>query len=272
MADQKQYIFRAMGPATKLMGVDPGSVQIRELGNMAEVRAGNVTPRLWIQLAKQRSIRWSQKYIGTYGATPTQVEDFVIHWAPYADTGEISATGLSCIFDAAVIPQSVRASVSADGSFQEAETQLEAVALGADVSFGTTAGTPAVDDHRFTIGPSTFNGSAVSNLISQSIDFGLKCDFHTGKSGAIYPAWPPALLGKDLVVTYETEDLSLVKTYVAGPTLITGASIVKFQHDGGTTGYQYTISKGYATGAISGDRGTITLRATSDATITPASY
>jgi len=271
MADQYVYKIRAIGSAAKLFGVNDDSVEIREIGGSAPVRSGRLTPRSWIQLAKHRIIRWTQAYVN-YDETFTRDDAFILHWSPYADTGYLSAVGLSAAVDVCLVPQSATANVGRDGAPSEATTTVEAVVLTANPTWGTTAGTPPVDTNRYLLGPSTFNGAAVNNLTRQTVDFGFKLDFHTGKSGALFPLYPPVILSYDPIITYETEDLSLVKDYVNGPVAIAGSSLCKFMDQGGTTGYQYTMTKSMAWGSIQGAVGTLRVALTDDGTFSGATY
>lgn len=272
MADQKIYKLTAIGPVAKLFGVNEDSVDIRELGGSVPIRTGRLTPKSWIQLAKHRVIRWTQNYVNYDETFSASTADFLLHWAPYADTGFLSATGLSCSVTVCIVPQSASAAVGRDGQPSEAQTTLEAVVLSANPTWGTTAGTPAVDTHRYMLGPSTFNGSAVSNLTKQTVEFGLKLDFHTGKSGSLFPQYPPVVLSWDPVITYETEDLSLVDDYVNAPVAISGATAIKFQDETGAAGYQYAMSACMCWGSISGNMGTLRCAMTDGATFAGGTY
>jgi hypothetical protein len=271
MADQKSYILTAIGSASKLFGVNADSVDIREIGGSVPVRTGRLTPKTWIQMAKHRTIRWTQAYVN-YDETFIRDASFLLHWAPYADTGFLSTVGLSCAVDVCIVPQSANAAVGRDGNPSEAQTTLEAIVIGANPTWGTTAGTPAVDTTRYMLGPSTFNGAAISLLTKQTVDFGFKLDFHTGKSGSLFPLYPPIVLSWEPVITYETEDLSLVKDYINGPVVIAGASACKFQDVTGATGYGYTASACMAWGAIQGAVGTLRCALTDGGTFVGASY
>lgn len=272
MADTKKYILRAVGPASKLMGLQPDSVSLDELGGGVPMSAGRLTPHTHIQIQKLQRYRWSQGYVN-YGVIPTKVADFVFHWAPWDDTTLILAsTGLSCLGDIAIVPQSVSASVSR-GEPRPAMTTLEAYRLSASPTWGTTAGTPATDDHQFILGPSTFNNVALGNLIGQTVNFGIAVDTHIGKSGSLLPVWPFAIQTYLPEIVFETEDLGLVKDYINAPVeLATNAAVVKFANETGTAGYAYTMSKAEVRGSIKGDTGTLRLRMLDGSTWSAAAY
>lgn len=272
MADQHKYILRAAGPATKLSALQPDSVRLQELAGGVPLASGRLTPHTWIQLSHNYKMQWTQAYCN-YGVLPTQVESFLFHWSPWADTGLLADTGKSVSMTVGITPISCSAGVSASGEPTPATTNIEAVVLSAIPTWGTTAGTPPTTDHQFMLGPSEFNGAAINNLVRQTVNFGIACDWHLGKSGSQYPAWPPAVTAYTPEIVFETEDLSIVSPYVHSPAaLSSSAAAVKFQNETGSAGYVYTMSAAMVYGSIQNDIGTLRLRMTDGATWTPAAY
>ncbi len=248
------YRLTAIGPATAYANVVNDSVRYSDGLRQLPVFGQIISPELIAIPVSEPIVEWRQSVVNIGGYTA--VTAMGMHWTCFDDGGGDGSTIISMLANAKLIPQSVRCTKG-----QAAEMVLRALFL-AVPTVGTTAKSPTTATVIHTLGPTTFNGSALAGIESQELDFGLTIWTDAGQSGSTTPT-NVVITANAPVITITTTDLSIVKDHIDGDTISSNACVLKFAEVvAGSANYQYTMPKAHVVGRMNGGNpstGTLTI-------------
>lgn len=269
MADLKHYRLKALGPLTAIAGVENSSIKLANGVKTVDIRGQSLATQHSAARLVIPELTFTDKATMYAPDTFSAVSAFGLHFIAQSDAGGDGTGVISYVADAFRVPLSVSADKGG-----EASTQVRLM-FKSGLTVGTTTKTLTAATDLYKIGATTFNGTAVDNIESQEVQFGLDVWTNAGQTGSLY-ATEMVVRQHDWTITIVTTDLSLIGAYLGGAVLSSSAALVKFASIASpSSGYGYTATKAFVTSMVNVDdptKGTLTLRPYGGVTLSGASY